>query len=253
MHQRTSAYWIALFLLGSGVVQVEASVEEARANLEQWVQARQLTSRLKSDWREEKEMLDQTAALFEREFEELNAQLAKAQTGTSQVDRDREALQAEQQELTEAENRAAEYVTQFEQRIRTLSGAFPPPLSERLEPLMKRLPEDPSNTRLKPVERLQNLVGILNEVDKFNGTISVESGLQRRPSGEEIQVKTLYLGLGQAYFTDQTGGFAGVGVPSLKGWEWTPQPGLGAGVLRAIAEYENARPPAFEALPMVVQ
>lgn len=248
-----SACWIALFLLGSGAAHVEASVEEARANLEQWVETRQLTSRLKADWRQEKEMLDQTAALFDRELEELNGQLAKADTGTSQIDRDREALQAEQQELTDAENRAAEYVTRFEERIRKLSAAFPPPLAERLDPLMKRLPEDPSGTRLKPVERMQNVVGILNEVDKFNSSITVESGLQRQPSGEEIQVKTLYLGLAQAYFTDQTGGFAGVGVPSLAGWEWTPQPGLGDAVLKAIAVYENARPPAFEALPMVVQ
>jgi len=253
MQHGTLSYWIVLLLVGVVAARAESSMEETRANLQQWVEARQLTSRLQTDWRSEKEMIEQTAALFERELEDLAGQLAKADTGTSQIDRDRELLEAEKKELVEAETRVAELVTEFEQRVRVLSGAFPPPLAERLDPLMKRLPEDPSKSRLNPVERLQNLVGILNEVDKFHSAITVESGLQRRPSGEEIQVKTLYLGLGQAYFTDQTGGFAGVGIPSLEGWEWKPEPGLGDGILRAIAIYENSRPPAFEALPMVVQ
>lgn len=244
---------VAFLPVAAAFAQDEASIEAVRANLEKWVETRQLTSRLQADWRSEKEMLEQTAALYEKEVSDLNDQLTKAQTSTSQVDKERAELEAEKKELDDANTRVAEWATQCEGQIRQLAPAFPPPLATKLEPLLKRLPDDPSKTRLSPVERMQNLVGLLNEVDKFNGSIAVESELQKRPSGDEIQVQTLYLGLGQAYFVDKTGGFAGVGLPTLKGWEWKEQPGLGADILRAIAVYENTQPPAFVDLPMTVK
>jgi len=243
---------VALLPVATAFAQDQASIDGVRANLKEWVETRQLTSRIQADWRSEKEMLKQTAALYEKELADLNEQLSKSESGSSQVGKERKELEAEKAELEEATARVAEWATQAEQAIRRLAQAFPPPLSEKLDPLLKRLPEDPSKTRLSPVERMQNLVGILNEVDKFNGSIVVESELQTQPSGEEIQVKTLYVGLGQAYFVDKTGAFAGVGQPTLRGWEWKEQAGLGAAILRAIAVYENTQPPAFVGLPMTV-
>ena len=243
-------FGIALLPMVTASAQNEVTLDEVRSTLSQWVETRQLTSRLQADWRSEKEMLEQTAALYEKELSGLNEQLAKTETGSAQVTEDRARLEAEEKELREAEAAVAEWVKQCEQRLGRLASAFPPPLASKLAELVKRMPDDPSETRLSPLERMQNVVGILNEVDKFNGSIVVESELQTRPSGEEIQVRTLYVGLGQAYFVDQTGTFSGVGRPSLEGWAWEEQAGLGERILRAIAIYDNSRPPAFEALPM---
>lgn len=252
MRQSILCICIALLPVVSAFAQSEASIDGIRANLEQWVQTRQLTSRLQSDWRSEKEMLEQTAALYGKELSDLNERLAKADTSTSQVGKERADLEAEKEEIAEANVRVAEWATQCEEGIRRLAPAFPHPLASKLEPLLQRLPDDPSATRMRAVERMQNLVGILNEVDKFNGSIVVESELQTRPSGEEIQVKTLYVGLGQAYYVDTTGDFSGVGMATLSGWKWKEQAGLGPAILRAIAVYENTHPPAFVGLPMTV-
>lgn len=243
---------IALLSVDTLPAQSGAAIDGVRASVEKWVETRQLTSRMHADWRAEREMIEQTVALFDKELTGLKEQLSKADTSTSQVQVERTKLESEKSEVEEANARLAEWVTRFEQRVRTLDGAFPPTLSAKLEPLMKRLPDDPENARMSPVERMQNLVGILNEVDKFSTSIAVESELQKRPSGEEIQVKTLYVGLGQAYFADQTGKFAGVGIPSLSGWEWKEMPGIGERILDAIAVYENSQPPAFVELPMTV-
>lgn len=243
---------LALLPIGSLSAQSGSEIDGVRASVEQWVATRQLTSRLQADWRAEKEMIERTVALFDKELATLEDKLSKADTSTSQVGAERAKLESEQAELEAATSRVAEWVTRFEQRVRALAVAFPSTLADKLEPLMKRLPDDPAAARMSPVERMQNLVGILNEVDKFNNSIVVESELQKRPSGEEIQVRTLYVGLGQAYFVDKTGAFAGVGVPSLTGWEWKEMPGLGDRILDTIAIYENTRPPAFVELPLTV-
>ena len=244
---------LALCSVCSLHAQDKASIENVRGTLSEWVQARQLTSRLQAEWRSEKEMLEQTAALYEKEIGDLKEQLAKADTSSTQVQEERTKLEAEKTELGEATAKVSEWVNRFERRLRELSAAFPPPLASKLDHLMKRLPEEPDKARLSPVERMQNLVGILNEVDKFNSSISVESELQKRPSGEELQVKTLYVGLGQAYFVDKTGDFAGVGIPSKDGWQWAEAPGLGGHILKCIAIYENTQPPAFVELPLVIR
>lgn len=244
---------VVLLSLATAIAQEKESMEGVRANLEQWVETRQLTSRLQSDWRSDKEMLDQTAAVHERELSGLNEALAKADTGTSQVRKEHEALETQKAELEEAKAAVAAWATQCEQRMRILARGLPAPLTRKLEPLLSRLPQNPSETRLNPVERMQNLVGILNEVDKFNSSVVVESELKKRPSGEEIQVKTLYAGLGQAWFVDKSGSFAGVGRPTATGWAWEDQANLGARVLRAISIAENVEPPAFEQLPMSTQ
>ena len=235
-----------------GFAQDAAPIEEMRATLGKWVEAREAASRSLSDWRTEKDMVEQTVALFEKELAGLDEQLAKADTGTSQVQAERAKLEQEKAELEEASHQVKSVATGLEQRVRVLARAFPPPLLQKLEPLMKRLPEDPANTRVSPVERMQNLVGILNEADKFNAAVAVESELQKRPSGEEFQVQTLYLGLGQAYFVDKTGKFAGVGMPSLSGWEWKEWPELAGAIQRCIAIYQNTQPPAFVGLPLTV-
>jgi len=243
---------VALLPISSLFAQDEASIDGVRTSLKEWVETRQLTSRLQADWRSEKEMLEQTAALYNKELADLNEKLTKSGTSSTKVGEESAKLELEKQELDAAMVKVAENVTLFEKELRTLAQTFPSPLANKLEPLMKRLPDDPDKARLSPAERMQNLIGILIEVDKFNSSLAVESELQRRPSGEEIQVKTLYVGLGQAYFVDKTGEFSGVGIPSATGWEWKETPGIGERVLRAIAIYENTQPPAFVGLPMNV-
>jgi hypothetical protein len=119
--------------------------------------------------------------------------------------------------------------------------------------LLKRIPSDSAAAKAGPVERMQNVVGILSEVDKFNGAISVVSEIRRNPAGAEVQVETLYIGLGHAFFVDKTGDYAGVGVPAADGWQWTPRSELAGRIQKTIAIYNNSLPAAFVSLPVAIQ
>lgn len=230
-----------------------APVTAARATLEQWVQTRQLISQTRSDWQADKELLEQSIRMFERELQSLTDQLANVSTNRTRADEERDAALAQQRELTAALERARELAGALEGRVRALAPAFPPPLLEKVQPLLNRIPSDPAATRPGPVERLQNLVGLLNEVDKFNAAVTVVSEVQKNPAGAEVQVETIYVGLAQAYFVDKAGQYAGVGTPSRQGWQWTERPELAEPVRKAIAIYKNAAPAAFVALPVQIQ
>jgi hypothetical protein len=102
-------------------------------------------------------------------------------------------------------------------------------------------------------ERIQVIVGILNELDKFNNAVNVFSEKRKNPKGEEVSVQTLYVGLGAAYFVNDTADFAGVGSPGANGWEWTVRPELASAVQEAVKMYRNERTAHFVPLPVTIR
>jgi hypothetical protein len=228
-------------------------LDEVRSALEQWVQTRQLVAKTRSDWAVEKEVLEASVRMFERELKELGTKMAALGESSSQVANERGQLEAEKALLGEAMAVAKALAHELEQRVRKVVGQLPEPLIQRIRPLLDRFPEDPAVTRLTAAERLQTLVGVLNEIDKFNGSISVESEIRLGPDGREVQVETLYLGLAQAYFVGDGGKFAGVMMPTAGGWKATERDDLGAVIGRAIAMYRNQEPAALLALPFEVR
>jgi hypothetical protein len=228
-------------------------LNETRETLAKWVETRQLTGKLRADWQADKETLEQSLKLFERELKTLQEQLGKTDSSSQQAQKERAELTREKEALLAASDQARDLAAALENRVKSLARAFPAPLTEKVEPLLKRIPADPANTKASPAERLQAIVGILNEVDKFNGSVSVVSEIQKSPAGAEVQVKTLYLGLGQAWFVDKAGEYAGVGLPSAEGWQWQARPELAPKISKAIAVYENTAPAAFVDLPVTLK
>ena len=126
-------------------------------------------------------------------------------------------------------------------------------LQQAVATMISRIPEDPNQTKVSLSARMVNVVGFINEVNKYNGSISVVSELRRNESGSELQVKVIYVGLAQAYFSSPDGSFAGMGIPGDNGWEWSEQPSLAPAIQQAIAIYEGSAPAAFVDLPMTIR
>lgn len=230
----------------------ETKFEGARATLEKWAETRQLFSREKADWGFDKEALEQQIALLEKEQQLLKEQIAKAEATATQADKERERLIEENEALSAASGTIRASLVVLEKRLLELSKTFPPPLMERIEPLFKRLPTNPALTKLSLAERMQNIIGIMSEVDKFNGMITVVSEVKRSPAGADVQVKTMYLGLGAGFFVDTAGRFAGLGTPTADGWQWRTRNDLADRIAKAIFIYENASAAAFVSLPVTI-
>jgi len=240
-------------LLWGGHVVAGDTLGDTRTTIEKWVETRQLISKTQSDWQADKETLEQTVALYERELKSLEEQRSNVSTNSVQVDKERDLAQKQQKDLTEASAKVKELAGGLEKRLTELAPSFPPPLADKVSPLLKRIPEDPATTRASVLERMQNVVGIINEVDKFNAAVTVVSEIQKNPSGAEVQVETLYVGLAQAYFVDKSGDYAGTGVPDKTGWKWTPNHELAGRIQKSIAMYKNAAPADFVSLPVEIK
>lgn len=244
-----SALFIGKCLSAGGA---ELPLAGVRSLVEQWVETRRLISRTRADGEASKDLLSQTKAIHERELKSLEDVLTRTSTNSTQIDKERAQAELELAESQAALERAKAEVVKLEASVRELLPMLPPPLVERAKPLLDRIPADPDKARGGVTERLQTVVSLLGEIDKFHQSLTVAGGRQNDGSGREVSVDTLYLGLGAAFFCDPTGQVAGVGRPGAAGWEWQLKPEMGDAVREAIAMYRNSKPAAFVGLPITI-
>ncbi|MGN6642165.1 MAG: DUF3450 family protein, partial [Verrucomicrobiota bacterium] len=241
-----SVVWIAS-------VRAESPLNETRSTLEKWVETRQLISKTRADWQSDKEMIEQSLLLLQRELKSVDEQMARLGTNSTQVDKERLEAEALLKSSNESLDRARQFATDLAAQINQLAPRLPMPLQDIIKPLMNRLPADPANTKMAATEQMQVIVGVLNELDKFNNAISVFSEKRKNQKGEEVAVETLYVGLGAAYFVNETGDFAGTGIPGANGWEWNTQPSLAPAIREVVQVYRNERPARFVSLPATIR
>lgn len=229
--------------------------EQARSALEKWVETRKLISEERNQWETERETLRDTIEVLRAEIETLEDNIARAEEGATQADVQREELSEANDALKAVASTISQGVGRIEQRLLGISKFFPEELSGRegVQVLLKRIPSNPETTRAGLSERMTNIVGVLIEVDKFHNTVTPTNELRKLPSGETVQVRTLYLGLGTAYYVDATGQYAGILTPGPEGWVDNPRNDLSETIQLALAIYDNAQQPTFVNVPVEIK
>ncbi len=231
----------------------QESVEKVRSTLEKWVETRRVISKEKQDWTLGREMLNERIELVQREIASLREKIALAEQSISDADKKRMELVEENGKLKESSETLRGIVTRLEVRTAGLIQRLPDPIRERIKPLSKALPEDPNQTERSLSQRFQNVVGILNEANKFNREITVTSEVRTLADGSVAEVAAVYVGLGQAYYTGANDTVAGVGRPSKDGWAWEPANDAVDQIADAIAILKNEKGASFVTLPVKVE
>jgi septal ring factor EnvC (AmiA/AmiB activator) len=256
--RRGATAWLlaaALAAAGTSALSAERGekLDAARAALEEWVKVRKLISQERRDWSQAKDLLDRRIEVVKAEVDSVQAEIARVQAGIAERDKQRDELNAENDNLKEATASLADVVVALEDRTRQLVKRLPEHVKDRIKPLTQRLPEGAADVRLTLSLRFQNVVGILNEINKANREIVVQSEVRVLPDGTSAQVTSLYIGLGQAYYVGGNGTIAGIGAPAAEGWQWTPANAIAAPVAEAVAMLKNEKVAAFVKLPLKIQ
>ena len=240
---------LAIFLPGlSG----QSKFEETRATLRKWIETESEIARAHNEWTEEKKTLDGILAVLASEKAMLQETLEKSEEEISQADAKRATLGAKRDDLKEASGVINQVIEGLESKVRELHPYFPEPLQVTIAPLYTRIPEVGEDTTDSLSARMQNVVGILAQVDRFNGGITLHSSPRTLDNGQTVQIKTLYLGLGCAYFIDKSGSYAGIGIPGPEGWIFQERADLAPVISEAIDVYEDPQKANFVQLPIGV-
>lgn len=227
------------FCLGMSIVDAQNSIDETRALLDKWVETRQLISEETQDWRIEESILTETQTLLSNQLTRLQENIEALKSSATAVDEKRSKLTKEKDALRAASNVVADKIAALEAKTKRLLPLFPDPLTEIVKPLIRRLPDDPENVEISLGERVQNIIGILSQANKFNNAIKLTSETRTLENGKEVQVNTLYWGLAMAYYVDASGEYAGISYPTADGWKTTPIEDAGLQIKQLIDLYEG--------------
>lgn len=230
-----------------------AEIEQMRAALDKWVETRRIISQEKRDWAIGRDMLKERIDLVKREIESIRKKITDAQGSITEADRKRAELVDENDRVKTAVGSLGEMIGALESRAHTVLARLPDPLRDRIKPLSQRIPNDPAATTLSLSERFLNVVGIINEINKFNREITLTSEVRALADGTSAEVTSMYVGLGAAYYVGAQNTIAGIGRSTATGWEWTPANDAAADIAHAIAILKNEQVAAFVPLPITLE
>lgn len=237
----------------------ERGVDGFRAKLEKWVETRQIVSEERSEWRAEEETLTATRDLLREQKEKLRSEIEELEASASRADEERRELLLQRGEFQRANRSLEERIRELEDAILALAPRLPEPLREEADPLLVQIPESDEKAAERQLgTRLVNVLGVLSQAEKWNGTASLVGETRAVGGGEEkLQVRTLYWGLSQAFYVAAQGRAAGVARPrpeGSEGWEFHDRPELAddAGLLLDIYE-GNVDAIQFVTLPVEIQ
>lgn len=249
---------LTISLIASSVAMAPAHADErltdARQAVSQWVAVEQTISLEASAWREKQAHLKDLIGVAKAEIAALEKQIAKASQSTNAADERRAELVQRQATSDSNEALIQKFLIPSEKRLRELKPRLPQPLQEKLNPFFKRLPANPANTSLGVAERMQTVVGILSAIQKFDSAVTVAEDIRELADGSTGEVRTVYFGLGAAYYLASGGADAGVGEPGPQGWTWQSRPELAEAIRDVIAAAESqAQEARFISLPVKLQ
>jgi hypothetical protein len=228
-------------------------IEATRGTLQKWFEARQLLSKERREWLLGRETLLARIGVVESEIEQLKGKLAEARKSITDADQKRSQLAREAERREQASAGLAAAITRLEEQTSTLLARLPDPIRERVRPLSQRLPQDSASTKLTLAERFPTVVGILNEVDKWNREITVASEVRALPDGTSAEVTTLYLGLGQGYYVSTNEAHAGTGTATATSWVWTPANYAAPAIAHVARILANEDVAGFVRLPLEIR
>jgi len=235
------------------VAQKPGEWRETRSALVEWLANEKELSQAEQQWMEERTLLTDMIAVLESEIALHEDTLDKLREQSSQSDLKKKTLLDQQEDLQQATGSLSKVIEDIEQQLRALyRNKFPEPLRKTIAPLYQHIPVNGEGAGSLS-QRMQNVIGTLNQAEKFNNSITLQTDLEERPGGKTIEIKKLYLGLGYGYFTDTNGSYAGIGYPAEDGWVWHEKPELADRIKVAIEVYENPWKAAYVDLPVSIK
>lgn len=254
---RPEAWFLLPFLVGSfGMTAMVMAQEktsspaaELQEQLKQWVLTRQLISREKADWAEQKATWQSLNEIRRQEKEQLEEFTTAARKRIPQISAKKEALADEEKDLRQWRKDTLRGVDEWEGSLRPLLSRFPAPLRRSLRDPISRLEAGEGDDSRPLQERVRDVVLILQGFREFQDSLTIDKEVLSL-EGEEREVDVLYVGLGRAYFTDPSDSVGGYGLPSEEGWKWQVESSIAAEVRKAIEMRRNQIPPEFLTLPI---
>jgi len=244
------------------------SYEKTRETLQKWAETEKRIMEERRDWDEGKALLKGQIELVNGQITELEAKLADARKRKEEALKKKQEMAAEKALILEAATDVNKMADSLEAAVRSAVAMVPEAIAKekKLDILVAQLDasakaraealKEQAEGREKVIpiaSRYQAIVGLIDQVNQVYPLLHKAVETRKLPDGRETNVTVVYVGLGQAYFVNLAGDFAGTGRPGPNGWEWTTNNAIARDVDDVIEIVDKSGSPKVFALPATVK
>lgn len=208
----------------------------------------------RAEWESGKAMLQGRIQLLKVSIDETEKKIAEAKAKLEDARKRTAEAEAEKAQIRDATDALVAVVPELEAGVKDLFHRAPGLVQEKIRVLHDRMPKPGADLKnITAAERFQNVLGILNELNKANNEINTVPEIHDLGNGKKAEVKVVYVGLGQGYFVNSNGDIGGLGLPSADGWKWNPDPAIAPKMRELVEVMKKAVAPKLVELPADIQ
>lgn len=215
----------------------ENKLESLRSDIDKWIGVEKTLSSEKIAWDTKHSHMQDVLNLLKKEKEILQNNISEGEKKLTHSDEVRSKQLQRRQLQNKISKTLSTNLSNFEQSLINIKKRLPQPLRKKLSQAYQRFPKKGKQQQIGNAKRLQNLLGILIEIQKFDRDLTLTHEMHEMSDGKEIESKTLYLGLASAYYLRAED--AGYGIPGSTGWRWISQPELLPSIKELFAIHER--------------
>jgi hypothetical protein len=226
-----------------------SSLETARSAVKEWAGVEKTISFEAAEWVQKEQLLKDLIEVETQRIDRLAAERDESEAGMGAADEERQVLLEREKSALEMAAKVEEFLIEIETYLHELRVRLPEPLSKGLASAFQRLPEGGDDMGLSLGERMRTVISVMGRIRKFDVGLHVDESIRELPDGGEVSVRTLYVGLGQAYYLAPND--AGYGTPGPTGWVWESAPEFEDAIREALQVLDGDAPePVFVDLPV---
>lgn len=230
------------------------AMDETRGLLQQWAATQRMISSERTEWETGKAMLEGRIQLLKISIEETEKKIAEAKVKLEDVKKRTTEAETEKAQIREASDALIATAPELEKGVKALFARVPGIVQEKVRVLHDRIPKEGAEVKnITAAERFQNVLGILNELNKANNELNSIPEIHDLGNGKKAEVKVVYVGLGQGYFVNSNGDIGGLGLPSDQGWQWSVDPAIAPKMRELVEVMKKAVAPKLVELPAQIQ
>jgi hypothetical protein len=230
--------------------------DQLRISVREWIETMREIQKEEDSWEKDSEVLKGYKEGLEKEIEDLKEQIARAKTdrdGASKEDLDKVA---KAEAYAKAKEALAAGLQELEKGVVARMPLMPAALAK--EPKVAQIAEEVTKdaaltgdaAKQGIAKRLNNVLNLLSEVEKFQQAVHLRDELHKAPDGREFNMKVLYFGMAAAYAVNETGDFALVGKPGDAGWTFTERNDLAPRIRELVGVTTGDIDAKFVTLPI---
>lgn|GEM_PF-884738 len=229
---------------------VADSMGQTRALLQKWSETEKMIAAERNEWEQGKALLEGRISLVQQSIEDMKKKITEAEAKLADAKKNADEVEKEKQQIREASDALLTAAPELEKGVLAVIARVPDSVREKVKPLADRIPKTEVEAKGKQAaERVQSVLGVLNELNKSNLEIASLLEIHDIGNGKKAEVKTIYVGLGQGYFVNAAGDIAGIGTPGTDGWVWKTDPSIAKKMIEVLDVMKKTISPKLVELP----